>query len=81
VIGGSDTIDEPEGMEPTTGFIVLRSHARRAEDSAEISKSSSLSLRIIEGGTHGMRIPRPSSRTKSTYVGKHFASMPIAAEV
>ena len=80
VIGGSDTIDEPEGMEPTTGFIVLRSHARRAEDSAEISKSSSLSLRIIEGGTHGMRIPRPASRTKGTYVGKHFASMPAAAE-
>jgi len=81
VIGGSETIDEPEGMEPTTGFIVLSSRARRAEDSADISKSSSLSLRIIEGGTHGMRIPRPASRTKSTYVGKHFASMPIAAEV
>ena len=81
VIGGTDTIDEPEGIEPTTGFIVLRSHARRASDSAELSKSSSLSLRVIEGGTHGMKIPRVSGRTKGTYVGKHFASMPIAAEV
>lgn len=97
VIGGGDTIDEPDGLADKTGFILFKIPAGHPEVtdtesyinhllSDEFSRSSSPSIRmsshrfmrVIEGGTHGMRTAGRTGRQKGTYAGKHFA--PLAAQ-
>lgn len=97
VIGGGDTIDEPDGLAGKTDFILFKIPAGHPEVtdtesyinhliSDEFSRSPSPSIRmssrrfmrVIEGGTHGMRATGRTGRQKNAYVGKHFA--PLAAQ-
>ena len=63
--------------------LVSDEFSRSTSESARMS--SRHFMRVIEGGTHNLKAKENtnvSSKTgKHFYVGKHFASMPIAAEV
>lgn len=95
IIGGSDTIDEPDGLAEKTDFILFKIPAGHPEVTDtesyinhlltdEFSRSSSPSIRmsshrfmrVIEGGTHGMKATGRTGRQKNAYVGKHFAPLP-----
>lgn len=98
-VGGSDSLDEPEGLAQNTDFLLFKVPAGHPEvtDTAsyiehvisdELSRSSSPSIRsrsqnsmrLFEGGTHGMKFKdkERTGRIKGAYVGKHFA--PMAAQ-